>query len=50
VESRKWKVKTLDDMDTEVTSLEGKLSTARDVKAGDDVGIADPAKARWAGG
>ena len=34
MENRKWIVQTLSDMDTEIVALEGKLSKARQVKAG----------------
>ena len=34
-------METVSDMDTEVTALEEKLSTVREVKAGHDVRVAD---------
>ena len=34
MDSGKWRVETLSDMDAEVTALEEKLSKARQVKAG----------------
>jgi hypothetical protein len=34
VESAKWKVGSPSDMDAEISALEGKLSKAREVKAG----------------